>query len=246
MMTRPSIPHTRNASILWFALLSLLPSLSGQILISRWDFNAATLAPQTGIGEARLIGGTSATFAAGFNGEASGAWNVKGFPAQGTLPASAGVEFSLSTEGHSGVGLSFQLRHSNTSANLERVLWSTDGQNFTEAAAFRVNPAVTGTGETWYQRAVELPPATAGQAFLAVRIVSDFDTGAEGRYMASRLGSSYSTSGTWRFDNVTFSAVPEPGEYAAVTAIALMGSAAWRRIKPRHSKPALESGACNR
>lgn len=245
-MTEPSLLQMCTSSPPLLALWIFLPSATGQILISRWDFNAATLLPQTGIAEARLIGGTSATFAAGFHGEASGAWNVKGFPAQGTLPGSAGVEFSLSTEGHSAVGLSFQLRHSNTSANLERVLWSTDGQNFTEAAAFRVTPGVTGTGETWYQRAVELPPTTAGQAFLAVRIVSDFDTGAEGRYTASRLGSSYSTSGTWRFDNVTFSAVPEPGEYAAVTALSLMGFVAWRRIRPRHSKPALESGACDR
>jgi hypothetical protein len=221
----------------------LLPNLSGQILISRWDFNDASLAPQTGLGEARLVGSVSGSFATGFNGEANGAWNIKGFPAQGTLPSTAGVQFSLSTEGQSSVGLSFQVRHSNTSANLERVLWSTDGQQFLEAARFSIAPASTGTGETWYQRSVELPAAAAGQAQLAVRIVSDFDLGAEGRYMASRLGSTYSTSGTWRFDNVTFSAVPEPEEYAAISALALLGFTVWRRFQYRTSAPTGRGGA---
>ncbi len=209
----------------------LLPCLSGQILISRWDFNDGSWAPQSGLGEARLVGGVSASFAAGFNGEANGAWNLKGFPSQGTLPGTAGVEFSLSTEGRSSVGLSFQIRHSNTSANTERILWSTDGQQFLEAARFSIAPASTGTGETWYQRSVELPAAAAGQAQLAVRIVSDFDPGSEGRYMASRLGSTYSTAGTWRFDNVTFSAVPEPEEYAAMSGLGLLGFTIWRRIR---------------
>ncbi|MEY4326275.1 MAG: hypothetical protein RIS24_2446, partial [Verrucomicrobiota bacterium] len=119
--------------------------------------------------------------------------------------------------------------HSNTSANSERVLWSIDGQPFTEAGRFTITPASTGTGETWYQRSVSLPLATAHQANLSVRIVSDFDLGTEGRYLASRLGSSYSTSGTWRFDNVNFSAVPEPEEYAALSALALLGLGFWRR-----------------
>lgn len=76
---------------------------------------------------------------------------------------------------------------------------------------------------------MDLPLATANQANLSVRIVSDFDLGTEGRYLASRLGSSYSTSGTWRFDNVNFSAVPEPEEYAALSALALLGFGLWRR-----------------
>ncbi|NBP24305.1 MAG: PEP-CTERM sorting domain-containing protein [Proteobacteria bacterium] len=50
------------------------------------------------------------------------------------------------------------------------------------------------------------------------------------------MGSSYSTSGTWRFDNVTFSAVPEPEEYAAISALALVGWGLWRRRR-HHPSP---------
>jgi hypothetical protein len=84
---------------------------------------------------------------------------------------------------------------------------------------------------------VDLPAAAAHQANLSVRIVSDFDLGTEGRYLASRLGSSYSTSGTWRFDNVNFSAVPEPEEYAALSALTLLGLGFWRRRSAANRSP---------
>jgi len=211
------------------AILALSPSLHCQILITRWDFNAASLTPETGAGEARLVGGTTGTFAAGHDGEASGAWNLKGFPSQGTLPGTAGVEFALSTEGHGSIALSFQVRHSNTSANTERVLWSSNGTLFHEATRFSVTPAPTGSGETWYSRSLQLPSEAGQQPWLQVRIVSDFADIADGQYTATRLGSSYSTAGTWRFDNVSFSAVPEPEEYATVGAVGLMGFALWRK-----------------
>ena len=229
MIPKSSSALNRAAKFQIIGLAFFAQNLCGQILISRWDFNSGSLSPHAGLGEALLVGGTAATFAAGYEGEAAGGWNIRSFPAQGMLPGTAGVQFNLSTEGYSSVGLSFQIRHSNTSANSERVLWSVDGQQFTEATRFSITPASTGTGESWYQRSVDLPLAAANQANLSVRIVSDFDLGTEGRYLASRLGSSYSTSGTWRFDNVNFSAVPEPEEYAALSALALLGLGFWRR-----------------
>lgn len=207
----------------------MILNLSGQVLITRWDFNDASVLPRAGAGEARLIGGTSATFAAGHDGETSGGWNLKGFPGQGLLPGAAGVEFGLSTEGSDHVAMSFQIRHSNTSANTERVLWSSDGTRFQEAGRFTVTPTASGSGETWYERTMSLPPEAGQQAWLQVRIVSDFADTSDGRYTATRLGSSYSTAGTWRFDNVNFSAVPEPEEYASIGALGLMGFALWRR-----------------
>lgn len=230
--------HHRIPTWLALVLPGIATQVCAQILITRWDFNSGSLVPSVGSGAVRLVGGTSATFAAGYDGEPSGAWNLKGFPTQGNLPATAGAQFTLSTEGSSAVSLSFQIRHSNTSANTERVLWSMDGQVFNEAARFSIAPATTGTGETWYQRSVDLPSTAAQQSILAVRIVSDFDPGSESRYLASRLGSSYSTAGTWRLDNVSFSAVPEPEEYAALSALGLVGFGFWRRCKNRRRSPA--------
>jgi hypothetical protein len=143
MIPKSSFPLTCATTAPIIGLLGLAQSLTGQILISRWDFNSGSLSPESGLGEALLVGGTSATFAAGYQGEPTGGWNIKGFPTQGTLPGTAGVQFNLSTEGFSSVGLFFQIRHSNTSANSERVLWSIDGQPFTEAGRFTITPAST-------------------------------------------------------------------------------------------------------
>lgn len=231
--TFPSISHLARPWHLPAALATLVPGLHGQVLITRWDFNDASLLPRSGMGEARTVGGTSGTFAAGHDGESSGAWNLKGFPVQGALPGTAGVEFGLSTEDHGAVSLAFQIRHSNTSANTERVLWSSDGVRFTEAGRFTVTPAATGAGETWYDRTVSLPPEAGRQAWLQVRVVSDFGDSPGDRYTATRLGSGYSTAGTWRLDNVTFSAVPEPEESAAISALGLLGFALWHRGRRR-------------
>jgi hypothetical protein len=209
--------------------VAVLPALQGQVLITRWDFTGGSLVPAAGSGEAGLIGGTSATFAAGRDGDAAGGWNIKGFPTQGMAPGAAGVEFRMSTEGLGPVSMSFQMRPSNTSANTARVLWSSDGIGFTEAGRFTVVPSPSGSGETWYDRVVALPPESANVSHLMVRVVSDFGSPDTSRYLASRLGSSYSPSGTWRFDNVSFSAVPEPGEYAAISGLGLVGFALWRR-----------------
>jgi hypothetical protein len=43
------------------------------------------------------------------------------------------------------------------------------------------------------------------------------------------LGSSYNGAGPWRFDDVSFSAVPEPTTSAAVAAAALIGFAVLRK-----------------
>jgi hypothetical protein len=61
--------------------------------------------------------------------------------------------------------------------------------------------------------------------------------------MASRLGSSYSTAGTWRLDNVSFSAVPEPEEYAAISALGLLGFGFWRRHKNNRKSRSESEGA---
>jgi len=231
-------PRCRHFGRWVLPLVAVLPTLQGQVLITRWDFSGGSLVPATGSGEAVSIGGTSATFAAGREGEPTGGWNIKSFPAQGLTPGTAGVEFRLSTEGLGPVSMAFQMRPSNTSANTARVLWSSDGIGFTEAGRFTVVPAPSGSGETWYDRVVALPPESANVSQLLVRVVSDFGSPDTSRYLASRLGSSYSPSGTWRFDNVSFSAVPEPGEYAAISGLGLVGFALWRRRRNVREGPA--------
>lgn len=198
-----------------------------QILITKWDFNAANLQPSVGTGTLSLIGGTTATFAGGFDDENVG-WRTANYPVQGQNPLTAGIQMQVSTAGKTGITLSYAIKHGNESANTQSVLWSTDNSTYQAAQVFTFAPAASGTGDTWYTRSVSLPAGANNQGNLYVRIVSDFTPGL-GSYTASQLGSIYSGTGPWRFDDVSFSAVPEPATSAAVAAAGLLGFALLRR-----------------
>ena len=213
---------------LWvFVFLSVLASSQAQILITKWDFNAANLQPSIGTGTLSLIGGTTATFAGGFDDENVG-WRTANYPSQGQNNLTAGFQMQVSTAGKSGITLSYAVRHGIESANSQSVLWSTDNSSYQPAGSFTFAPAVSGSGDTWYTRSVSLPAGADNQGNLYVRVVSNFTPGLS-TYTASQLGSSYSGAGPWRFDDVSFSAVPEPATSAAVAAAALIGFAVLRK-----------------
>ena len=197
-------------------------------VITQWSFDAQNTTPSVGSGVASLIGGTTATFATGIGGTGTFGWNVSTFPASGTGNGTAGAQYAVSTVGYESIILSYDLRHSNTSANTESVQVTLDGTNWTQVELFTFTPAATGTGDTWYSRSVTLTLAGASNnANFAFRVVAAFDPVA-GNYLASRSTSTYGTASTWRFDNVTVSGsvIPAPG---AVALLGLAGVAGRRR-----------------
>lgn len=202
-------------------------SSQAQILITKWDFNTANLQPSIGSGTISLIGGTTATFAGGFDDENVG-WRTANYPAQGQNNLTAGIQMQVSTVGKTGITLSYAVRHGIESANRQSVLWSTDNSTYQPAEVFTFAPQASGTGDTWYNRTVSLPSGANNQPNLYIRIVSNFTPGLSA-YTASQLGTTYSGSGPWRFDDVTFSAVPEPATSVAVAAAGLIGFALLRR-----------------
>jgi hypothetical protein len=218
----PPLRATLISGFLWVSATS-----QAQVLITKWDFNAANLQPSMGSGTISLIGGTTATFAGGFDDENVG-WRTANYPAQGQNTESAGIQMQVSTVGKTGITLSYAVRHGIESANTQSVLWSTDNSTFQQAQVFTFAPAVSGTGDTWYTRSVSLPADADNQGNLYVRIVSDFTPGL-GSYTASQLGSVYNGSGPWRFDDVSFSAVPEPATSAAMAAAGLLAFALLRK-----------------
>ncbi len=170
-------------------------------VITQWTFEGDTTVPATGSGTASLVGGTTATFAAGFLGGRG--WNTTTYPAQGTNNKTAGAQFQISTVGWQDIQLFFHQRHSNTSANTVVAQYSVDGGlSFTDVATFTA-PA----GDTWYTRTVDLSsiPAVNNIADLRVRVVSSFGPPTNTQYVASNPSSTYGPGGTLRFDNVTFS-----------------------------------------
>lgn len=207
----------RHSSTLAVAFAAALGSSALADVITQWNFEAQTLSASTGTGLASLVGGTTNTFATGFGGTGTFALNTSTYAAQGTGDRTRGVQFTGSTAGYDSITLAWNERHSNTSANAVAVFATTDGTNWTEVQVFAFTPASSGTGDTWFQRSVTLGASYANAANFGFRVLAAFNPGSSG-YLASRSTSSYATTGTLRFDDVTISGnvVPAPGAAALV------------------------------
>ncbi len=198
-------------------------SLSAQV-ITLWDFDLETLTPTTGTGTATLIGGTSSSWAGGLPSSGRG-WNTSTYPAQGTASGTAGTQFNVSTVGWNQIIVSWDQRHSNTSANRIRLQYTINGTTWvdfvaTDGNATNINTTTTTTagfdngrfvaddGDKWFNRSANLSSITGvnNNAAFAFRIVSEFFDGVN--YAAAKSTSTYGVSGTWRFDNVTISGTP--------------------------------------
>lgn len=217
----------RHSSTLAVALAAAFGSSALADVITQWNFEAQTLSASTGTGTASLVGGVTSTFATGFGGSGTFALNTTGYAAQGTGDRTRGVQFTGSTAGYDSITLAWNERHSNTSANTVAVFATTDGTNWTEVQVFTFTPAATGTGDTWFQRSVTLSAAYASAANFGFRVLAAFNPGGS-TYLASRSTSTYATTGTLRFDDVTISGnlVPAPG---AAALVGLAGLIARRR-----------------
>jgi hypothetical protein len=205
----------RHSSTLAVAFAAALGSSALADVITQWNFEAQTFSASTGTGLASLVGGTTNTFATGFGGTGTFALNTSTYAVQGTGDRTRGVQFSGSTAGYDSITLTWNERHSNTSANTVAVFASVDGTNWTEVQVFTFTPAASGTGDTWYQRSVSLDASYANAANFGFRVLAAFNPGSSG-YLASRSTSTYAAGGTLRFDDVTISGnlVPAPGAAA--------------------------------
>lgn len=224
------------------SLLALAVSANADI-VAQWDFeNTNTLLASTGSGVASNVGGTSSGFAAGQ--ASSFGWNTSQYPAQGTGSGTAGVSFYVDTTGYQDITLSFFHRASGTASRWAQVDYTTDG-GATWVTAHWNNSGILSPHDTYYSNNVSFIGVSGADnnANFGIRIVSIFSPiafdqnntlapfDADTAYMRANAGAVYSptnstaagdygTTGTWRFDNVTFNGnlVPEPG-----TALLLIG-----------------------
>lgn len=199
--------------VLSFGLIIVLPGF-GQGIVSQWvfpsGFSTTSPLPSTGSGTASLIGGTTGSSAGGLvnggsteNITGSVAWNTTTYPALSSASGTAGVRFAIDTTGLANLIARFDMRHSNTSSRFVRFEYTTDGTIFNPLTVFTANLG----GDTWYNnRTVDLSGLSVASTNFAFRIVTIFDPGVGTSYTATADGSTYSTTGTLRFDMVTLTA----------------------------------------
>jgi len=226
-----------KSSILTAALaLVTLSSANAQTVITQWNFEAQTNTnqptPSTGAGSASLLNGTTATISSGAGGSASG-WNTSTYAAQGAGSGTRGVQFNVSTLLFSNITVSFDHRASGTNSRWSQVDYTLNGTDW--VTGFWNNNGGLSPHDTFYSFNVDFSSITGANdnANFGFRIVSIFspqafdqsstlaEYAANTAYMRANTGAVYSPStssatgdygptGTWRFDNVTVSGVPEP------------------------------------
>ena len=211
--------------------------------LTQWNFNSVTpdastatgsLLPNLGSGLATLVG-TTGSFASGVGSTDPAAidnsgWGTSGYATQGTGDRTRGVQFNVSTVGFNLIAVSWDQRLSNTAARSAQFQYSLNGTNFTDfGAVFSGSP-----GDTWFNnRSVDLSSVAGvgNNANFAFRVVAAFEP-LTSAYAAATTSSTYATTGTWRFDQVSVTAVPEPGTYAIMLAgLAMIGFMAARRSR---------------
>jgi hypothetical protein len=242
-----------QAAVTIVAIQATLGGLaSASTVVTQWTFEGDVISPATGSGTASLLGGTTATFATG-NGGGRG-WNTSTYPAQEAASGTAGVEFLVSTAGVTDpISVSFDHRASGTASRWARLDYTLDGGG-SWVNGFWNNNGGLSPHDNFYPFSVDFSSvaAASNNTDFGFRIVSIFSPlafnqnaslsyAADAAYMRANaqalyppdagIGTgNYGTSGTWRFDNVTVSAVPEPSTVAlAAAGLGLAGVAAWRR-----------------
>ena len=229
------------------ASIAIAASASAQGIITQWTFEGDTTTATTGSGVASLIGGTTATFGngSGASPNTGRAWNTTTYQAQGAGSGTAGVQFLVDTTGYQGIQLSFEHRASGTASRWAQVDYTLDG-GASWVTGFWNNGGGLSPHDFFYSFTVDFSGvAGAGNnAGFGVRIVSIFSPtafnqngtlafGANAAYMRANADAryapdagvgtgNYGTSGTWRFDNVTFT--PAPGAVALLGVAGLLGT----------------------
>jgi Secretion system C-terminal sorting domain len=229
-----------------FALIIALPVIgfAQQSLVTHWDFNSllndanaatGTNAPLSGLGSFDVVNGATSSFATGYTGTVlpteanttdNSGFNATGWPAQGTGSKTRGVQINANTTGYSRIGISFWQRLSNTAPNTWVLQYTLDHTGATtggtvvwvDTTTFTFTPQATGTGDTWHFRSVSFAANSNfnNKPNLAFRVVAAFDP-VTGTYLAARSTSTYSTTGTSRFDLVRVFEAPVDVSIAAAS-----------------------------
>lgn len=241
--TQPKIINNLNHIRLPILLILLffIISIKAQTTITAWNFSSSNTSPSTGSGSTSIYGNLSQSFPTSSYGKC---WQLTNFANQSSQSGARGVGFNVSTVGYTNIQVNFEQRASGSSSRWTQLDYSIDGGTNWILGYWNNNGAIL-PKDTWLAFTVDFTNVSgvANNANFKVRIVSvfcplAFDEAtnaapftANSAYMmtessavyspsSSTNNNNYSSSGTWRFDNVSVKGVSIP----VINAINLNGS----------------------
>lgn len=201
---------------IFISALFLSGTILAQEVISSWNFDNGLQFPATGSGTLSLTGAIIVDFArtgidpglslpAGLketdDHKKGKSCNTYNYPAQGTNPKSAGVQFKVSTAGFKNILISADVRQGGTSANKLMLQYTIDGTTWEKAITY-----TTDDNDTWYLRNFNFSniPEVNNNPLFGIRFVTNFDDDVVGQevYVPVSGSNVYSSSGTIRYDNI--------------------------------------------
>ncbi len=206
-------------------------------VVAQWDYNRGSTKhsfSQNGASFATLGGVTTAFVSQTGSSDpnAGQALNTTTYGSATTGNMTRGVQFGIDTTGYEHLVLTFDQRNSSTASAWTALLYTVDGDNWTQATSFRM--ATDGSFVKGLTYDFSSVTGAANNESFAIRLVSMFAPGLSS-YVGT--GGNYASGGTIRYDMVTLSgteivasAVPEPASIALMLAgLGLVGVTARRR-----------------
>jgi hypothetical protein len=239
---KPGMPLATTASILGASLILSCASVGRGALIAGWNFNSQAGTAPTPISADHGSGSLDLSHLANSSDatiSSSGGTAVNKFGsdlAGNDLIVTAGTSlrengksiiFSFSTSGCQNIILTYATTASSTGFNSQQWRYGTDGINYTSFAT------VTGMGLTYTATGVETVDFSSATA-----VNNDATV-----YFELTLSGASGSGGTDHFDNFQFNAtaVPEPPEWGAISALGLMGICGLREWRQRRCGEKLKS-----
>lgn len=196
-----------------------------QTILTQWNFTNESTNPNVGAGTISYLGGiTTVASVSGYNGSSveGTALNTTSYPAANVGSGTAGVAFMSSTNGRSGITVSYDVRHSTSPSKYSQIFYTVDGGNWTlfdiepsnttitntmDGAAISIdatnNMIVNANSNTWGRINLNMS-AIAGindNPNFGFKVVTVFDPANNTSYTGTL--NPYASTGTIRFDNVT-------------------------------------------